>query len=318
MAIFANNRGREASWPFQISPKGWLDIIWRIKDEFRRDNLTLIAAGIAFYTLLAIFPGLAALVSVWGMVADPAQVSGFIGQFESFLPADAFSILQKQAQDIASRPAGRLSFGLGIGIFLAAFGASRGVKSLIMGLNIVYEEEEKRGFFHLNLLGVGLTFFLVFAVLLCLAVILAVPDLLKFFLPPFIVGLWRWLRWVFLFFAANVILAVLYRFGPCRVKARWQWLATGSVIATFLWLLVSAVFSFYVQHYGSYNETYGSIGAVIVLLMWFWLSALTILIGAELNAEIEHQTEKDSTIGPEKPMGERGARMADTLGKTRP
>lgn len=313
-----HHRGREATGPHQISLQGWFDILWRVKSEMGRDHLTLIAAGVAFYTMTAIFPGIAAMISLWGLIADPVQVAEFMDQFLRVLPEDAYSILHKQAVDIASKPKQALTFSLIASILVATFSASAAVKALITGLNIVYEERETRGFIKLSLLGLALTFSLVLSALVCLAVIIAVPELLEFFLPDFFVTVWGWARWLFLFLVSIAMLAALYHFGPCRRRARWQWLGTGSLFATLLWLAASWLFSFYVTHYGSYNETYGSIGAVIVLLMWFWLSALAVLLGAELNAEIEHQTARDSTTGGEKPMGKRGAKMADSLGPFRP
>lgn len=318
MPSHRHHRGREAKGPHQISLQGWFDILWRVKKEIGRDHLTLIAAGVAFYTMTAIFPGIAAMISLWGLIADPVQVAAFMDQFLRVLPDDAYSLLHNQAVDIASKPKEALTFSLIVSIVVATFSASAAVKALITGLNIVYEERETRGFIKLNLFGLVLTFFLVLAALVCLAVIIAVPELLHLFLPGFFVAVWSWARWLFLFGVAMGILATLYRFGPCRARARWQWLGVGSLLATLLWLAASAGFSFYVKHYGSYNETYGSIGAVIVLLMWFWLSALAVLVGAEVNAEIEHQTARDSTTGREKPMGERGAKMADSLGNFRP
>ncbi len=279
MSLLANYPGHE----------GWLDFLRRIRAGVKRDELGLIAAGVAFYTMLAVFPGLAALISLWGLIADPAQVTVFMEQFAHLLPEDAYSLLHKQAADIAGRPKEALTMSLAVSVFFAFFSASAGVKALMKGLNIVYGERETRGVVKLNLVGLGLTLFLMAAAMACLAIILAVPDLLRLFLPGFFVAIWEWARWVLLFFAAIAILATLYRFAPCCHRPRWKWMDAGSLLATILWLPASALFSLYVTHYGSYNETYGSIGAVIVLLVWLWLGALAVLLGAELNAGIERK-----------------------------
>jgi len=283
-------RGEHPATPLRLGPKGWLEIARLFKKEIGQDHLTLIAAGVAFYTLLAVFPGIAALISLWGLIAEPAQVAGLMDEFHSFLPAEAYAILRQQAVDIAGKPEGALTFGFISGIVLTLSSASAAVKALIMGLNVVYDERERRGFVRLTLTGLGLTLFLVCTAIICLVVILAAPDLLRLFLPDFFVSVWEWARWPLLCAAMIGALSTLYRFGPCCQRPRWRWFRAGSILALALWIGASVLFSWYATSYGNYNETYGSLGAVIILLMWFWLSALAVLLGAELNAEIERRS----------------------------
>jgi membrane protein len=211
---------------------------------------------------------------------------------------------------------GGLSIGAAGGILLALYGASKGMKALMEGLNIIYDEQEERGFIKLNLIALGLTLVVIVAMIVAIGAIIIVPLLLNFVgLGPVAETLIGLLRWPILFVVALVVLAIIYRYGPSRAQPRWRWVSWGAAVATFIWLLGSIAFSIYVQNFGSYNETYGSIGAVVILLMWFWLSAFSVLLGAELNAEMEHQTERDSTTGPPQPRGRRGAYVADQVGE---
>ncbi len=311
-----DSRGREAEKPWQIPRRGWRDILLRVKDEQKKDNLSIVAAGVAFYSLLAIFPALAAAVSIYGLVADPAQLQQQLQSLSQILPQQAYQILDRQLTSLVQQPQQALGIGVAVGILLALWSAAKGMKAVITALNITYEEGESRGFFKLNgmalLLTVGgLLFFLV-----AITTIVAIPILINFLgLPTWIEALVNYLRWPLLAILVIMALAVLYRLGPNRDQPRWQWVSWGAVIATVLWLIVSILFSVYVANFDSYNKTYGSMGAVIILLMWFFLTSYAVLIGAEFNAEMEHQTRKDTTHGEEQPLGRRGARMADTVGR---
>jgi membrane protein len=309
-------RGRKAEKPHQIPASGWRDIALRVKDEQKKDNLSIVAAGVAFYSLLAIFPALAALVSIYGLVADPAELQRHIATVGRLLPPDAFRILDQQLTDIVTGSGGALTFAAIGGILLALWSAAKGMKALITALNIAYEEEERRGFFRLNGLALLLTFGAVVFFLLSVSMIVVIPVALAWLgLPETASTLLSFLRWPLLAVLIMMALAVLYRYAPDRNQPRWQWVSWGAVIATLLWLVASALFSWYAANFGKYNETYGSMGAVILLLMWFFLSAYAVLIGAEFNAEMEHQTRKDTTRGQPRPMGERDAKMADTVGR---
>lgn len=308
-------RGRRATSPSDIPRAGWRDILLRTKQEVSDDNVSLVAAGVAFYGLLAVFPGIAALVSIYGLVADPVSAGRLFADMPG-LPAEARRILTDQAAHVAAAPTATLSFSLVFALILTIYSASRAMSAIITALNISYDESETRGFVRLTLLSFGLTAGLLGFCMVALGVIVGVPAVVEaLHLPTWMAALLHLLPWPVLGAAAVGGLALLYRFGPARRPAEWPWLRIGALAATVLWLVGSAAFSFYVANFGSYNETYGSVGALVVLLMWFYLSAYVVIVGAELNSEIEHQTKRDTTVGHERPMGEREAYVADTVGR---
>lgn len=309
-------RGRNAAAPWQIPRLGWRDIGWRVWDQLFQNNIFIVSAGVAFYGLLAIFPTLAVLVSVYGLLAIPADVESQLAVLGEILPPEAWQILQDQLQKLTSQSSTALSIGAVIGLLLTLWSARAGMGALMMALNIVYEEDEKRSMVQFYLTALLLTLGAILFSVIALALIVALPILLgPVGLAEETAALITQLRWPLLALSIMFSLAVLYRFGPSRNPPRWKWVSIGAVAATLLWMLGSMLFSFYVSNFGSFNETYGSVGAVVILMLWFWLTAFIVLMGAELNAEIEHQTKKDSTIGRPKPMGERNAYMADTLGR---
>lgn len=316
----SDGHGRDADTPGDIPKAGWKDILLRTWEEQSKDNVSMLAAGVAYYGLLAIFPAIAALVSIYGLVADPSGIESQVGQMAGLLPPEAMSIITDQARKVASAPSEGLGFGVILGLLLTLWSASRGTNSLVAALNVAYGEEERRGFIALAVLSLALTLAGLVFVILTLVLIVAVPAAIAIIgLEDTFIG---WVaslaRWPILAVAVMGVLAVLYRYAPDRREPKWRWVTWGSAIATVVWLLGSAGFSLYVSQFGSYNETYGSVGAVVVLLLWFNLSSYVVLLGAELNAEIEHQTARDTTkqdTWREKPMGQRDAYVADTLGK---
>lgn len=311
-----SGRGRSARRPSDIPSRGWRDIALRIKDQLDRDNVSVVAAGVAFYTLLAIVPALAAVVSIYGLVADPADVQAQLESVSHLLPQEAQGIISEQVQRIAASSGGALGLGAVAGLLLTLWSASKGMKTLITALNIVYDEQEQRGFIKLNLIALGLTLGAVVFLVVALGLIVALPAVLDSLgLGETLRSLVAWLRWPPLLLGVIVALALIYRYGPSRDPARWRWVNWGAVAATVLWLAGSVAFSIYVRNFGSYNETYGSLGAVVILLMWFYLTAYVVLLGAEINAEMEHQTARDTTRGPAQPRGQRGAYVADTVGE---
>lgn len=314
-ASAANARGRRATTPSDIPRTGWRDILLRTKQEVSDDNVSLVAAGVAFYGLLAVFPGIAALVSIYGLVADPVSAGRLFADMPG-LPPEARKILTDQAAHVAAAPASTLSFSLVAALVLTIYSASRAMGAIITALNISYDESETRGFVRLTLLSFGLTAGLLAFCMLALGVIVGLPAIIDALsLPAWMATLLHLLPWPVLGSCAVGGLALLYRLGPARRPAEWPWLRIGALVATLLWLVGSAAFSFYVANFGSYNETYGSVGALVVLLMWFYLSAYVVIVGAELNSEIEHQTRRDTTVGHDRPMGERDAYVADTIGR---
>lgn len=310
-------RGREAESPRQIPKPGWRDTLLRTKAEMSRDNLGLVAAGVAFYALLAIFPAIAAAVSVYGLVADPATVEQQMSAMMGVMPQEAASILRQQLQNVASQPSSGLGWGVVLGLLLTVWSASKGTKALMQGLNIVYDEEEDRGFIKLNATALLLTAGAIVFGVITLGLIAVLPALLgSLGLPGWLSTTVSLVRWPVLLGAVLVALAVAYRYGPSRDEPRWQWVSPGAGLATVAWLLASIAFSVYVSNFGSYSATYGSVGAVVILMMWLYLSAYVALLGAELNAELEHQTRRDTTRGSERPMGRRDAHVADTVGRS--
>ncbi|HEX6993908.1 MAG TPA: YihY/virulence factor BrkB family protein [Gammaproteobacteria bacterium] len=316
MAQAQADHGRYAERPGDFSRAAWRDVLYRVKGSMGEHNLSLVAAGAAFFGLLAIFPALAALVALYGLFTDPATVTEQLDRVAGIIPADARMVLESQLQRVASAGATALSIGAAVSFLLALWSASKGVKALMSALDIVYGEKEERGFVTLNATALLLTLVVLAFVVVALVAVAVVPALVGMLdLPPLAEGLARWLRWPLLGAIAVGILAVLYRYGPSRARPQWRWVIWGAVAATVLWLAGSGLFSLYVSNFGSYNETFGSVAAVVVLMMWFYLSAYFVLLGGELNAELEHQTEHDTTRGKPKPLGRRGAYVADTVGE---
>ena len=309
--------GREAERPSEIPPRGWFAVLKRVKAEVKDDNVALLAAGVAFYAMLAIFPAIIALVTVYGMVADPNQVESQVGEFAKSLPSGADQLLTQQLQNVANAGRRSLSIGLVVSLLAVLWSASSGVQGLIKGLNVVYDERETRGFFKLRALSLLLTLGAIVVAVVALALITVFPAVVDN------LGLGRAgelaasiARWVVLALLMLFALAVLYRFAPDRANPRWRWVSSGAVVALLLWLLGSIGFSWYVDNFGKYNQTYGALAAVIILLLWLFLSAFAVLLGAELDAESERQTARDTTTGPERPLGQRDAEVADTLGES--
>ncbi len=315
----APDRGREAERPHQIPRRGWRDIAVRVKDEQSNDNLSIIAAGSAFYSLLALFPALAAAVTIYGLVADPAGIRQHLQAVADVIPPAAYKILQDQLGRIAQKAETTLGIGLAVSLAAALWSANKGMKALITSLNIVYDEKEKRGFIKLNGWSLLLTFCGIVFAILALSGIVALPALIdRLGLPETIRNVLLLLRWPLMAFIGILGLALIYRYAPDRQRPQWQWVTWGSVLATLLWIATSILFSWYVSNFDSYNKTYGSMGAVAILMMWFYLSVYFLLLGGEINAEMEHQTRKDTTTGAPRPMGRRGAHAADTLGAEHP
>ena len=305
-------RGREARSPREIPARGWRDIVVRAKNEIGRDNLSLVAAGVAFYSLLAIPPALAAAIALWGLVADPQSIEDQITQLASALPPEAAATLRDQLQGVAARSPKTLGWTAILGFLLSLWSARAAVSAMIGALNIVYEEEEKRGLIKLTFISLVLTLGALVGGVLALLLVAVVPAVMSFLGLGTVAGvLVHVVRWILLLGLVTTGLAVLYRTGPSRSHARWQWASWGAGVATALWVAASIGFSLFVANFGSYGETYGAIAGVVILLLWLWLSAFAALVGAEINAEMEFQTRRDTTVGEEKPMGRRAAWVAD-------
>ena len=305
-------RGENADTPTQIPARGWKEILSRVWEQIGTDRVVAVAAGVTFYALLAIFPMITALVSIYGFVADPATITEHLRTMSSVLPGGAIEVVGEQVTRIASQPRGQLGFGFIAGLAVTLWSANAGMKAIFDALNVAYGETEKRSFFKLNLQSMTFTILGIVAAIAAMMAVVVLPPALEF------LGLgegMQWLisiaRWPVLLVLLMAALAVLYRYGPSRDEPKWSWLSPGALVAAIVWLVASLAFSFYAQNFGSYNETYGSLGAVIGFMTWMWISVTIVLVGAEINAEAEHQTEADTTKGPEKPMGQRGAVVAD-------
>ncbi|WP_179380816.1 YihY/virulence factor BrkB family protein [Jannaschia marina] len=311
-------RGRDAATPTGVPKAGLLDVGARLKDRIASDRLLLIAAGVAFYGLLAVFPAITALMSLTGLLYQPAEVVAVLEGAARVVPPDVSRILLDQARDVTGGDQSGLTLGLVFGLGLALWSASAGEGSLVQGLNVAYGEEETRGFVALKLRTIAMTLAMIVGLILSAMLIVAVPVALS--IVAFTPGLERLIQLVAYVPLALIFIGGLmafYRWGPDRARAQWRWLWPGALLASGLWLVASIGFSLYVQTFGSYNETFGSIGGVIVLLTWMWLSAFVILLGAEINAELEAQTARDTTTGTREPLGHRGATKADELGDVR-
>lgn len=316
MGTTADDRGRSASSPREVPARGWKDVALRVKDEVKTDQVPLLAAGVAFYAMLALFPALIAVVSVYGLVADPADVQRQITSLTSALPESAASLIGDQLSSIVNSQSSSLSWGLALSLGGVLWSVSSGVQGLIKGLNVAYDEDESRGFVKLRGLALLLTLGAIVGAIAALGLIVVVPIVLRA-VGLGAVGEWavRIGRWPLLALLVAVGLAVVYRYGPDRHSPRWRWVGPGAAIATVLWILGSIGFSVYVNNFGSYNQTYGSLGAVIVLLLWLFLTSFVVLLGAEIDAELEHQTARDTTVGSERPLGRRDAYVADHVGE---
>lgn len=312
--IHEPGRGRQAASPAQIPARGWSDILRRTFQQLGEDNLSIVAAGMAFYAFTAMVPALAAVVAIYALVNDPATVTGHIESMAHLLPEQTRPILHEQLSRLTAdnESAG---WGAVIGIGIAIFGAMKAMSALITGLNIAYDEEEKRGVVKLYATALALTLASVVGAILAIGLVAVAPALLRVVsgdeTAKLLVNILRWPVVAALFAFA---LSVAYRYAASRDKPRWHWVSWGASAATVLWLLGSAAFSFYLSRFGDYEGTYGSLGAIVAFLMWLFLTSYVILLGAELDAEMERQTVRDTTDEPEKPLGQRGAHAADTVG----
>ena len=305
-------RGRSAREFWQIPRAGWGDIAKRTWTETGEDNISLLAAGVAFYSFLAFVPMLAAIVLIYGIFADPGDVAVHMQTLFRILPTDAAKIVADQLQGLTQTPATRSTIGLVIAILLAIYGAMRGATSIIGALNITYSERETRSLLRTTGLSLLFTIGAVIAAIIAATAIGAMGLIGTFIhLPSIVAPLVTGGLWLVTALFASVLIAVVYRYGPAREDAQWTWLTPGAVFASVGALLATFLFGLYVSHFADYNATYGALGAVVSFLMWLYVTAFVVLLGSELNAEIERQTAQDTTTGPEVAMGERGAAMAD-------
>ena len=309
-------RGRAASTPRAVPWRGWKDILWRTWSGITDDHLLTLAGGVAFFALLAMVPALTAGVSSYALFADARAIQGQLNLFANIVPPIALDLVRDEIIRIVANSNGRLTLSFLGSLALSLWSANSGVKALFEALNILYGEEEKRSIVQLNVFSMLLTICSIAAMLMIVTGVVVLP--LVFSITGFLgikLTIIALLRWPAMLILAMVAFGILYRYGPSRRLVQAHWITLGSLMAAFLWLAMSATFSWYLSHVANYTATYGALGAVIGLMMWMWLSAVIVLVGAKLNAEIEHQTAEDTTVGTPKPLGSRGAVMADTVGR---
>ena len=302
--------GDTARSPGELSSGGWKQVLKRTFREFIEDRIPSVAAGATFYGLLALFPAIGAFVALYGLFADVADAGRQIAALQGVLPEGAVTVLREQMTRLAAAPQSGLGLAFAGSLALSLWSANAGVKAVISGLNIAYEEQETRGFLRLNAVSLAFTAGAVVVALLGSGAMTAVPAVLDRLgltsLRPLSL-----LRWPFLVLVVGAMLSLLYRFAPNRAQAKWRWITPGGAFAAGAWLLMSLGFSLYVGAFGHYDRTYGSLGAVVGFMTWIWLSLIVVLLGAELNAELEQQIRADTTTGAPRPFGVRGAAVAD-------
>ncbi|MBV9248992.1 MAG: YihY/virulence factor BrkB family protein [Acetobacteraceae bacterium] len=310
-----DSRGREAERPQDIPPRGWKDILSRVWQEISDNSIFLVAGGVTYAVLLALFPALAALVSIYGLVLDPGQIEQQVNTLSGVLPDETKKMIADELHQLASASNGALGIGAVIALLFALWSASRGMSGMINALDIAYEQKETRSFFKYNLIALLLTLGMIVGGLVVIALVAVLPAAVQF------IGFSKTTKWLLLLLEWPLLIAVviiglaaLYRYAPDRREAKWRWITPGSIAATVLWLIGSLAFTVYVSNFASYNKTYGSLGGVVVMLTWLYLSAFVVLFGAVINAQAERQTRRDSTVDGDKPLGKRGAYAADTVG----
>ncbi|WP_052362539.1 YihY/virulence factor BrkB family protein [Falsirhodobacter sp. alg1] len=309
--------GRNAQSPIQIPRRGWMQILQRSFKAVFEDRVLAVAAGVTFFLLLAFVPAITAFVSIYGLFANRETVAEHLSLLGEMLPPDALGVVNDQVVRIASTNSTTMTFASIFSLLVAIWSANGGVKAMIEALNVAYNEREKRSFIFLNLVSLVMMFGGVALILVMIGAVAVLPAVLSFLSirtgNDFVAALL--IRWPVIFIVMLVSLACLYRFGPSRDAARWRWISPGAIFASIALILFSMAFSLYAGNFANFNETYGSLGALMGLLMWLWLSSVIVLVGAEINSEAEMQTNHDSTTGKPKPMGDRNARAADLVAK---
>jgi len=312
-ASLERGHGRSATTPSEIPRRGWKDILLRVYRGISDDRILANAGAVTFFALLALFPGIGALVSIYGLFSDAGSIGKQLDSLSAILPGGAIEVIGGQLKTLTAQGPAKLGFGFAFGLLVSLWSANGGIKALFDALNTVYEEDEKRSFIRLNATSLAFTLAVIVFLVVAIAGVVALPALLAY-LPDFMGTVLNLARWPVLALVVALGLACIYRWGPSRDTPQWRWITWGSAVAAVGWLIASAVFSYYAANFGTFNKTYGSLGAVIGFMLWIWISGIVILLGAKLNAETEHQTARDSTEGHPKPLGKRGAKMADTVG----
>lgn len=284
--------GRRRTLRHAVSRHGWRHVARRIRGEIGRDKVSLAAAGVAFYGFLSLYPALIALVLLYGILFNVADVEAQLAPYRWMLPPSVYNLIAIQLSSIAAKSGASLSLGFVVSLVLAFWSTTKGVKALVTAVNVAYDEEVGRGIVINNLLALGLTIAAIVFALLSLALVAAIPAAVSLLpVPPAVASLLLWARWLVLALLVMTVLATVYHIGPNRRPTTLHWVLPGAIVACVLWLAASVAFSFYVQHFGSYDRTFGSVSAVVVLLMWLYISAFVFIVGAEVNCALERSFE---------------------------
>jgi membrane protein len=289
MSGLAREAGEHGEGAERLAVRGWKEILFGAYRSITDDRVLAVAAGVTFYGLLAVFPAIGAVVSLYGLFADGATIRDTLGQLSSLLPAGAIEVIGDQIQRVSAAGSGTLSFSFLVSLLIAIWGANAGVKAAFDAINVAYGAQEERGFFKLNLTSLAFTMGAIAFALLALTAVVVLPISFHYLgLDAALEAILRYGRWPLIWLLVALALAFLYRFGPTdSLDPKWRWISWGSASAATLWLAASALFSWYAANFGNYNATYGSLGAAIGFMTWMWISAAVIIMGAELNAEIE-------------------------------
>jgi membrane protein len=308
------DHGHLAEVPESIPGKGLRDVFWRVLHEVSEDRVTLVAGGVTFYLLLALFPALAALVSLYGLVADPVTISENLGKLAGMLPPGAFDMFADQIKSLAEKRDSSLGLTFFFGLAVALWSTHNGTLAIFDAMNIAYDEQEKRGVIKLNLVAFCFTICGMLAAMLMIGLVALLPTVLSYiWLDQVKENALLLLRWPIVLMVVAVAVLAIYRVGPSREPPRLRWITWGALLTMIGLIAMSLGLSYYLSHFANYNATYGTLGALMGFLVWTWLSVTILIIGGELNAELEHQTAKDSTTGSSKPLGQRGAYVADNV-----
>jgi membrane protein len=312
-----DQRGRQAESPTRIPGRGWKDILMRVKAEAKQDDVSLLGGGVAFFAMLALVPALVAIVSIYCLFANESTVVRQTGDVLGAAPREVRDLVTAQLCSIVSGSATGASIAAIVGIVVALWSASSGMNHLVGAINLAYDEDENRGFVRVRAMSLAMTLGAIVFLVMSFGIIAVLPAALSnaglATAGRIVVGV---VRWVVLLFGMMIGLGLLYRYAPDRHEPKWSWASPGAVFATVAWIILSLLFSLYTANFGNYNETYGTLAGIIVVMLWLYLTAVVIILGAELNAEIERQTERDTTKGPDRPMGTWDTTTADTVGAT--
>lgn len=312
----AGKKGHEAEKPSDIPAAGWKEIGSRVVSQLKKDHVQIVSAGVGFYFFMAIFPIIVAALSIYGLLLDPVQIRQHVDDLAQLLPREALGIIESVMEPLISKDSQTLGWGLLFSVLLSLWSANKGTNALFEGINIAYNEEDNRSYFKRTGMTLSFTLGGIVLGLVSILVVILFPALIdQVNLGSTIEMVLGWLRWLVLAAIIVFALGLLYKKAPDRDNPEVKWISWGSVIATVLWILGSLLFSWYVNNFGSYDDMYGSFASVIIMLLWLFLTSFIILLGAEINSEMEHQTSKDTTVGPDEPLGERGGYHADHVAR---